>query len=58
MNDWKVWAKGLAAAVIGGVATALLGVQIGNDWRPLARVALVAAVMNGAAYLKQSPVAK
>jgi hypothetical protein len=63
MLSWKVWAKGIAAAVIGGgasaVAAAVTAPEIVNGtrgtWMVLLRMSAVAAVLNAAAYLKKSP---
>ena len=63
MLSWKVWMKGIAAALIGGgasvVAAAVTAPGIGNgtreSWMVLLRMSAVAAVLNAAAYLKKSP---
>lgn len=63
MLSWKVWAKGIAAAVIGGGASAIAaavtapGIASGTrgSWMVLLRMSAVAAVLNAAAYLKKSP---
>ena len=63
MLSWKVWAKGVAAAVIGGSASAIAAAvtdpAIANgtrsSWAALLRMSAVAAVLNAAAYLKKSP---
>jgi hypothetical protein len=63
MLSWKVWAKGIAAAVIGGGASAVAaavtapGIVSGTrgSWMVLLRMSAVAAVLNAAAYLKKSP---
>ena len=63
MLSWKVWAKGIAAAVIGGGASAVAaavtapGIATGarGSWMLLLRMSAVAAVINAAAYLKKSP---
>ena len=63
MLSWKVWAKGIAAAVIGGGASAVAaavtapGIATGTrgSWMVLLRMSAVAAVINAAAYLKKSP---
>lgn len=63
MGNWKVWVKGVVAAVIGGGASALavaLGAPEmltgthGNGW-PLLRMSAVGAMLSAAAYLKKSP---
>ena len=64
MGDWKVWAKGIAAAVIGGAASAL-AVALGAPVQTLAnargmggsllRTSVVGAALSAAAYLKKSP---
>lgn len=63
MLGWKVWSKGVAAALIGGGASALAaamtepGLANGSraSWMALLRMSAVAAVVNVAAYLKKSP---
>jgi hypothetical protein len=63
MLSWKVWAKGIAAALIGGAASAVAaavtepGIATGarGSWVVLLRISAVAAVINAAAYLKKSP---
>jgi hypothetical protein len=63
MLSWKVWVKGIAAALIGGGASAIAaavtepGVMNGTrgSWMVLLRMSAVAAVINAAAYLKKSP---
>jgi hypothetical protein len=63
MLSWKVWAKGIAAALIGGGASAVVaavtapGLVNGTrgSWMVLLRMSAVAAVLNAAAYLKKSP---
>ena len=63
MGRWGVWAKGVAAAVIGGAASAL-GAQLSAPEMFIAgkagllrllKLSLVGAVIHAAAYLKQSP---
>ncbi|MGI8771082.1 MAG: hypothetical protein ACR2JE_06580 [Acidobacteriaceae bacterium] len=63
MGDWTVWVKGVAAAVIGGGASALavaLGAPEmltgahGTGWS-LLRMSAVGAALSAAAYLKKSP---
>ena len=58
----EAWAKGLAAAVISGISGAIL-VAVGDaatgtalDWRRLGTVAIIAAIIGAAGYLKQSPI--
>ena len=61
--SWKVWTKGIAAALIGGGAsvggTAATAPGMVNGtrggWMVLLRMSAVAAVLNAAAYLKKSP---
>jgi hypothetical protein len=61
--DWRIWAKGLAAAVIGGSASALAAALTAPDVFAMTRLGVVrlgkvsvaAAVLNAAAYLKKSP---
>jgi type IV secretory pathway TrbL component len=59
MGDWKVWVKGIAAAVIGGAASAFaaaLGTPaVLSDTRSLLRTSVVGAALSAAAYLKKSP---
>jgi type IV secretory pathway TrbL component len=59
MGDWKVWVKGIAAAVIGGAASALaaaLGAPgLLSGTRSLLRMSVVGAALSAAAYLKKSP---
>ena len=63
MLGWKVWAKGVAAALIGGGASAVAAavtapaMTTGSraSWMVLLRMSAVAAVINAAAYLKKSP---
>ncbi len=63
MSGWKVWSKGIAAAVIGGSASALTVALAAPQLFTLSRasvlallrVSAVAAVLNAAAYLKKSP---
>ena len=63
MLSWKVWVKGIAAALIGGGASAVAaavtapGIVSGTrgSWMVLLRMSAVAAVLNAAAYLKKSP---
>src|ERR1700758_4126869 len=63
MLSWKVWMKGIAAALIGGGASAVAaavtapGIVSGTrgSWMVLLRMSAVAAVLNAAAYLKKSP---
>lgn len=57
----NTWLKGLIAAVITGVSGAVL-TAVGDaatgtplEWKKIGAVALVAAVVGVAAYLKQSP---
>lgn len=66
MNDWRVWAKGLLAAVISAVAnSALLIIASPSTFnfshgglRNLGTVSLASAIVGAALYLKQSPVPK
>jgi hypothetical protein len=58
------WLKGLIAAIISGVSGAVL-VVIGDaatgttlDWKRVGTVAVIAAVVGAAGYLKQSPIPK
>lgn len=58
----NAWLKGLIAAVISGVSGAVL-VAVGDaatgtalDWKRLGTVAVIAALIGAAGYLKQSPI--
>jgi predicted lipid-binding transport protein (Tim44 family) len=60
--DWSGWLYGLVAGVIGGVATAILANPVGQIFgalqftlRQLGAVAVGAAIVSAAAYLKKSP---
>lgn len=63
MTNWKPWAHGLAAAAIGGAATAASAVLVDNRMfnfssagiLALAKVSVAAALLSALAYLKQSP---
>lgn len=55
MNDWKSWLHGLGAAIIGGGASVFVGFVSGASWTLTGKMAATAAVVNAAAYLKQSP---
>lgn len=61
MSSVKVWAKGLAAAVIGGAANAVALVVVApdkfsfGDLPTLAKVVCAGALISVASYLKQSP---
>ncbi len=63
MKSWEVWLKGMAAAVIGGCASALTAAVAAPQMftasranvEALLRLSAVAAVLNAAAYLKRSP---
>jgi hypothetical protein len=58
---WKLWARGLAAAIIGGVSNSVVLVIVApdkfsmSDLSTLGRVALATALVSAAMYLKQSP---
>lgn len=59
--DWKKWLKGLAAAVIGGVANTVTVMIVDpvafnlSDIGKLLQVAAVSAIVSAGLYLKQSP---
>ena len=60
--NWNVWIKGLAAAVIGGVAHSIvliivdpLSYNLNEGLRKLLTVAVTSAIIAAAAYLKKSP---
>lgn len=56
-----LWGRGLVAAVIGGVSTAILSLAGGQifgvdiPYSALGPVAISAAIVNACAYLSQSP---
>lgn len=66
MTNWKPWAHGLAAATIGGAATAASAVLVdgrtfnlsGAGILALVKVSVAAALLSALAYLKQSPLPK
>jgi hypothetical protein len=63
MGDWKVWVKGVVAALIGGGASALAAALGAPEMLTgahgtgpsLLRVSAVGAALSAAAYLKKSP---
>jgi hypothetical protein len=62
MSNWQAWVKGLLAAVIGGMASAVSLVIVDpNDFNldtglvKLGKVCVVAAIINASMYLKASP---
>lgn len=63
MNDWKGWAHGLFAAMIGGGASSLSGAlalpgtfNLTHDGMiNMAKLGALPALINAFAYLKQSP---
>jgi len=59
MRDWKVWAKGLLSAVIGGCATAgvlyIVDPVTFSDWGKLGSVMLATGALHAFMYLKKSP---
>lgn len=65
--DWKLWLKGLLAAVISSAANSIsvlvadpqhFNPSAAGGMRNLGIVALVSAIVGAALYLKQSPVPK
>ncbi len=64
MKNWKHWAKGLLAAIIGGASNAVVLVVVDpqhfnfSDLATLARVVSGTAIVSAALYLKQSPLPK
>lgn len=60
--NWSVWFKNLAAAVIGGVSNSVVAMVVDpvafnlNDLPKLGKLAIGAAIISLAFYLKQSPV--
>lgn len=61
MTDWKLWLKGLAAAIVGGLSGAALDVAQrvvdGGQYDPVSakRMIISGMVIAVAAYLKHSP---
>lgn len=60
--NWKLWGRGLFAAVLGAVANGIALVAVdANEFNfddglaKLCKVALVSALVSAAAYLKQHP---
>lgn len=59
--NWRPWLNGLIGAIIAGVAGAVISagadIIIGDaiNWKKLGTVAVIAGLLAGAAYLKQSP---
>lgn len=58
----QTWLKGLIASIISGVSGAVL-VAVGDaatgtslDWKRIGTVAVIAAIIGAAGYLKQSPI--
>lgn len=62
MGNWKVWAKGLLAAALGGLGTGGSAILVDpahfSDFNALLRVALAGALVGVFSYLKQSPLDK
>lgn len=66
MTDWRIWLKGLIAAVVSAAANATLLVIVSpaafnfshGGLRNLGAVTLASAIVGAALYLKQSPVPK
>ena len=63
--DWKLWLKGLLAAVIGGSANSVLLVivdpttyNLTEGLYSLIKVIATTAIVSAAMYLKQSPIPK
>jgi hypothetical protein len=56
---WTVWLKGLIAAIISGVSSAVVVVIVDphtfGEWEKLGKIALAQAALGAAAYLKRSP---
>jgi hypothetical protein len=56
MNDWRIWLKGLAAAVISASASILAGMAIAPEqWHLVLQLAAIDGIKAAGAYLKQSP---
>ena len=59
---WQSWAKGLAAAFIGGFSNGVTLMIVDPlhfnlmEWHSLLNVTLVSGLVSAAMYLKQSPV--
>ncbi|MGH9406350.1 MAG: hypothetical protein ACRD3D_11015 [Terriglobia bacterium] len=67
MGDWRVWLKGLFAAIVSSAANSISALVadprhfspgVTGGLRNLGIVALVSAIVGAALYLKQSPVPK
>jgi hypothetical protein len=67
MMNWRIWLKGLIAAVISSAANSVsvliadprhFNPSVAGGFRNLGIVALVSAIVGAALYLKQSPVPK
>lgn len=65
--NWKLWLKGLVAAVVASAANSIsvliadprhFNPSEAGGWRNLGTVAVVSAIVGAAMYLKQSPVPK
>lgn len=60
--DWTKWLQGILAAIIGGAANTICAIAVDpvafnfNDLPKLGKMAVGAAVISLAFYLKQSPV--
>ena len=61
--DWKLWAKGLIAAIISAAANAVTGTIVAPEtfnlqdgWTKLVALIVVNAIVGAAMYLKQSPI--
>lgn len=58
--NWKMWLKGLVAAVVGGAANAILVYVVDPvhfaEYDKLLKVLAGSSLISAAAYLKQSPV--
>lgn len=60
--NWKLWAKGILGAFIGGAANGITAMIVdpqqfnfGEGWKKLGTMALVSAIVSTAMYLKASP---
>lgn len=63
LTDWKLWAHGLVAALIGGTSTAISGAFADpaafnltpDGIHRLGKLAIGGGILGAVAYLKQSP---
>lgn len=55
MFNWKLWAKGLLAAVIAGATAGAIDAVSNGDLRGASRTAGASALVGGLLYLKTHP---